>query len=313
MKSEQGRFYFIGTALAGIAFAVIWSLAFVVSKSALQSIPPLWLSGLRLILAGGILLLVNGVAILSFWRRVDRRTLLRIVAAGVLSQAGYLGPMYWALVHLPTSIVNVVVSSLPLMGLPFCYFLLSEKIGIAGVVAFLLSIAGVTITLLGGNSLALSGFSAYGLSALMTVVSVMALALGNVLIKPIISDSALLPFCAIQFVSSGVLLMALAVGCEGALVLDGNVLSQTALHLVFLSGVGSILGTILWFRVLRAMPANAANSFFLLTPIFGVVLGHLIFSEPITVSKMIGVLVIFSAITLRLGSLPYFKKLAGQS
>ncbi|MCL2872858.1 MAG: DMT family transporter [Betaproteobacteria bacterium] len=300
----------IGTALAGIAFAVIWSLSFVVSKAALQSISPLWLSGLRLILAGGILLLVNGVAIWSFWRNVERQTLLRIVAAGVLSQAGYLGPMYWALVHLPTSIVNVVVSSLPLMSLPFSYFLLSEKIGIAGIVAFLLSIAGVTITLLGGNSLALSDFSTYGLSALLVVASVVALALGNVLIKPLISSKALLPFCAIQFISSGALLLVLALGGEGAHVPDGNALSQTALHLAFLAGVGSILGTVLWFRVLRAMPANAANSFFLLTPIFGVALGHLIFSEAITMSKIIGILVIFSAITLRLGGLPYFKKRA---
>ena len=70
--------------------------------------------------------------------------------------------------------------------------------------------------------------------------------------------------------------------------------------IVFLACVGSVAGTLLWFFVLQSMSANAASSFFLLTPVFGIVLGKLIFGEPVTLSKSLGVIVISLAILLRL-------------
>jgi len=306
------RAFFAGTLSAGIAFSVIWSLSFIVAKGALQSISPLWLSGLRLTLAGVVLLLVNGAAILSFWRNVAPRTVLRVLISGFLCQAVYLGTCFWALVHLPTSIVNIVVSTLPLMSLPFSFFLLGEKIGLAGIAAFVLSIAGVVIALISGIDETMRNLSLYGFSALVVFGSVVALALGNTLIKPVISEAALLPFCAFQFTSSGVVSIAIALAHDGVHMLSFGVLLQEAFSLFFLAFIGSILGTVLWFRVLRAMPANTANTFFLLTPIFGIIFGYLIFEEQITWSKVLGVLVICSAIGLRLNSIPSFSGLSNQ-
>ena len=300
--------FFAGTLLVGIVFTVIWSLSFIVTKGALQKISPLWLSGLRLTLAGSALLLVNGTAILSFCRNVTPRVVLRVLLSGFLCQAVYLGTSYWALVHLPTSIVNIVVSTLPLMSLPFSFFLLGEKIGLTGIAAFVLSITGVAVTLLSDTDVMIRSFSPYDFSALVVFASVIALALGNTLIKPVISEAALLPFCAIQFASSGLVSIAIATAFDGTHVPSFDALFQEAFSLFFLAGVGSILGTVLWFRVLRAMPANTANSFFLLTPIFGIIFGNMIFEEPITWSKVLGVFVICSAIGLRLSSILHNKR-----
>lgn len=290
----------IATISAGVAFALIWSLSFVVTKMGLEQLSPFWLASLRLLIAAGGLFLLKGSKIFSYWRNQSRSLLPRVVLAGLLSQAIYLGMSYWALIHIPTSIVNIAVSSLPLVTLPFSFLLLREHIGPGGILAFMLSIAGVAITLSGGGDQTSSGVGDRGIAIMALVLSVAALALGNVLIKPHISLRSLLPFCAVQFLISGLVTLALALIFEADRTPDARSLFASAPLLLFLAFIGSILGTFLWFRVLCNLAANAASSFFLLTPIFGIVLGGLVFGEPMTGTKMLGVAVISLAITLRL-------------
>ncbi len=76
---------------------------------------------------------------------------------------------------------------------------------------------------------------------------------------------------------------------------------SSILEIFFLSMIGSILGTLMWFRVLERLPANSASSFFLLTPLMGIAFGSVIFGEPVTSGKILGIALISSAILLRVG------------
>ncbi len=291
--------FVMGTLVLGVLFATIWSLSFVATKTALGDIPPLALAAIRLLFAGLLLAAFKARQVRDFAATCTGKGMRKIVIAGLLSQALYLCGSYWALVNMPTSVVNIVVSTLPLVTLPFAFALLGEKAQISSVFAFFLGIAGVGMTLAGGGSADTATLHSYAVPAGVLFASVLALALGNVLIKPLVCTANLVPICAIQFLSSGLM----AVGASWALeptVTPAGVASGLQ-YILFLSLIGSILGTLIWFRLLDRMPAGAASSFFLLTPIFGVFFGWVFFGEPVTTSKFVGVLIICSAITLRTG------------
>ncbi|MHC3940769.1 DMT family transporter [Paenochrobactrum sp. BZR 201-1] len=308
MKSRRFAW---GAVMAGLAFATIWSLSFVFTKSALTRIAPLWLAAFRLQIAGGILLLLQGVPIIRFlYGNISFSNLLRVIASGVLSQAVYLSASYWALVHLPSSIVNIVVSSLPLVTLPLSYLLLNERIGTSGIIAFMLSIVGVMISLDFGFLAGGAGRHYDALAIVLLLASVLALATGNVLVKPVITHFTFIPFYALQFIAGSVAATIAALVFEPTAAPSLDVIIGITPQLAFLAIIGSILGMFLWFRVLSAMSANAASSFFLLTPVTGILFGALAFGESITISKIAGILVISFAIILRLKGILFFVRSA---
>lgn len=291
----------LGTLVLGVLFALIWSLSFVATKTALQSVPPAALAATRLLLAGIIVAVFNFAKIYHFFYSLSGTSLRRLICAGLMSQTVYLTASYWSLVHLPTSIVNIVVSALPLLTIPISFALLGETVRISNVIAFLFSMIGVSVTLLSRPDLPMENISEYGVAASVLLISVVALAIGNVLIKPMISAATLFPICAIQFLSSGITSLVVSVALHEPIP-QLTSLMDAGLQIVFLSLIGSIFGTFAWFKVLERLPANAASSFFLLTPIFGIFFGWAFFMEPITTAKVTGVLVISSAILIRAGA-----------
>ncbi len=130
MSSDHSTAAANSALLPGVVFAAIWSLSFVATKSALEDWPPLWLASVRLALATVGLMIFQAPAVLHYLFALRRGPLCRIFLAGILAQSTYLGVSYWALVHVPTSIVNIVVSSLPLVTLPLAFLVLGERIGI---------------------------------------------------------------------------------------------------------------------------------------------------------------------------------------
>ena len=283
-------------ALGGL-FALIWSLSFVATKLALEHVPPVTLASLRLVLAGAVVLILRPVRTLRMLNSMDVRVRWKIAGAGLLSQAVYLSASYWALGNLPTSVVNIVVSTLPLITIPISFMVLRERVRILDLVAFVLSIIGVVFTLSPVIDTSPTQFADIDMSAVVLMVSVVSLALGNVLMKPLVSSSSLFAIFAIQFTFAGIASFVLSLVLEPFPDLTG--IAGSGGYIVFLALIGSVLGTAAWFRILRELPANAASSFFLLTPLFGVLFGLAVFGEPIDGGKIVGVLVISASIALR--------------
>ncbi|WP_026381628.1 DMT family transporter [Afifella pfennigii] len=282
--------------LGGTLFALIWSLSFVVTRLALDEIPPVLLAAIRLTLSGTMLMALRLRAAAELWRSSPSSARQTILLSGLLSQAVYLGACYWALTAIPTSIVNIFVSSLPLLTIPAAFLVLQERAGPLEILAVLMGVAGVAIAVFDADTMgAASG--AYLLAVLLLVVAVASLALGNTLIKRIVSTRNFLEVCALQFLSAGLALLLLAPFLEAMPSLASVV--RAIPELAYLVLFGSILGTAIWFRLLTVLTANQAASFFLLTPIMGILLGSLVFGEPLTLAKLFGVLVLVTSIALK--------------
>ena len=215
---------------------------------------------------------------------------------------------YWALINMPTSIVNIIVSSLPLITLPFAFIVLGERIRILSIFTFILGILGVYVTLAGGASEEMIldvTDSQYGLPAAILLGSVVALAFGNVMVKPIIFLGNLIPICATHFLTSGLAALILSFiterypGLEYVAVAMGPIL--------FLSFFGSILGTFIWLKLLTFMTASEASLFFLVTPLFGLFFGVLFFDESISLTTVYGVVIICLSIAISFALSQKFK------
>lgn len=283
--------------IGGIVFAAIWSGSFVATKIALADIDPLWLAGLRLTSAGILLMALTGAQVVRVWRSLTRRHTTVILLSGLLSQGFYLAATYWSLVELPTGVVNVIVAALPLVSVPMAFLVLRESLDAVDATAAALGLLGIVIVVMGRDAGALTVANLTSPAVILTVASVFALALGNALIKPLVSAGTIIPVCAMQMILSGLVVTGIAAFRGG---FDAIAFSRSGIEaFAYLVLIGSIAGTFLWFKVLMIFTAKAASMFFLFTPVFGLIIGWAMLDEPMTTPKLLGAAIVCGSIFLR--------------
>ncbi|MCL2310166.1 MAG: DMT family transporter [Proteobacteria bacterium] len=280
--------------LGGVLFASIWSGAFIASKVSLNDIPPLWLAQIRLAAAGLIFFLISRATTIRFWKEATPRCRTEILVAGVLSQAGYLGPMYWALCSLPAGTVTVVVASLPLVAVPMGALILRERISGMDIVAALVGAFGVIIVAIGRDAAAVNYTNLVSAPVVITFLAVLALAAGNALIKRYVNLQTIGPVCALQMMASSFALLPFALYFHGWH--PGSFSHHSIGAFLYLVLIGSVLGTYVWMKVLQFFTSKSANIFFLLTPIFGLGIGYLYLHEPLTWQTLGGAALVIAAI-----------------
>lgn len=296
-RSHSGRN--ILAAIGGVIFAAIWSGSFVATKIALAEIPPLWLVGIRLAAAGLVYSALAFSTHRSLWGKMSNKGRGTLVISGLLSQAFYLGGTCWALTALPTGVVNIIVAGLPLISLMMASILLKERIEPIDIVAAGIGAAGVAMVVIGRDPTLLTSKSALTTPVVLTFATVLGLATGNALIKPYISWHSITSICATQMTLSGVLVLALAARYEDTYRPIASTNSLVALGYLVL--VGSIGGTLIWYKVLEIFTAKGAGMFFLFTPIFGLGIGWALLNEEMTWTKAVGAAVVSGSILLRYG------------
>ncbi len=272
--------------LAGVTFALIWSGSFIATKIALPLAQPLWLSAGRLTAAALLLLPFVGARAFTQFRAASAGQRVRLLAAAGLSQSYYLGAVFYALHALPAALVAVVGSSLPLISIPIAAVLLGERASIREALATAGAVISLGIVILGrDNGVQIDSVVISPPIALM-LSGVVALAVGNTLLKPLIGQDGPLPVLAFQLIVGSVVSVVAAALLEGWP--QWNWSGAMLLAFLYLVVVGSIAGTWLWVVVLRRFSAIGASGFFLLTPVFGVALGFVILGERLTLVQLAG-------------------------
>lgn len=283
--------------LTGTVFALIWSGSFIAVKAVLPLGPPLWLAAMRLLCASLLLTPIVGGQALRIVRTASARERLILVGSAALAQSYYLGAVFYSLHALSAALVSVIASSLPLVSIPIATTLLKERTSVRELLATAVAVLSICTVILGrhgSRGVVGTGFSP---DVLLMLSAVLALATGNTLLKPLTANRSLLPLIASQMVIGSGILLIVALAVEGLPNFHGSATTVSAF--VYLVTLGSIVGMWLWVTVLRRFSAIGASGFFLLTSIFGVLLGFLIFSERLTDVQLIGTAVLCCTILLR--------------
>jgi drug/metabolite transporter (DMT)-like permease len=211
-----------------------------------------------------------------------------LVVAGVLNVTIFVLFSAFAQLATSTSRVTVLSYTMPIWAALFAYPILGERLNLARGVSLLLCVVGLavlTYPLIGTSDL-------IGLAlALATAVS---WAAGTVYLKWAQIDADPIAIAMWQLV------VALVVTSAGLLLVEGSLhlwpVSQSALWaLVFCALAGSAFAYLLWFEIVRRLPAMTASLGVLSAPVVGTVGSVLMLGERPTLSDIVGFVLILTA------------------
>lgn len=276
--------------LAYIGIILIWSTTPLAIKWSGEEVGFLFGVSSRMLIgtAVSVLLLLLLTHKLS-WHRAARQTYL---AAG-LGIYGAMLSVYWGSQFIPSGLISVLFGLTPIVTGVMAALWLQER-GLTP-----LRLAGVSLSLLGliaifGTGLQLGEQAGYGIAAVL--LSVILHSASSVRVKSI---NARLP--ALESTSGG-LLVAAPLYLLTWLVTDGTlpatVPPRALWSILYLAVIGSVLGFIMYFYVLKHIEASRVALVTLLTPVLALILGQVLNQEQISPVVWLGTCCILVGMSL---------------
>ncbi len=263
--------------LALITLYIAWGTTYLAIRFAVETIPPFFMTGVRVLVAG---------LILYFWRRLagdpapNRLQWRSAIIIGTFLLVGGIGGVTLAEKYVPSGIAALIVATTPL------WVVLVDAIRPGGSHLTLRSLAGVLIGLVGIFILVEQGSSSSQHTAinLLGIALILAATL-SWSIGSIYSHSAQLPQSPL--LATGMELLAGGLGSflVGLLTGEGSQLNISAISLRSLSGlgylivIGSLVGFVCYTWLLRVAPTSQVVTYAYVNPLVAVVLGSLLAGE----------------------------------
>lgn len=270
------------------AAAASWGVATVISKDAVDEIPPLTLLPIQLavsVVALAVVIWTRGLRV-SWSPELRRLGALGVLNPGVSYALGLLG-----LAQITASLSVLLWATEPLMILVLAWWYLGDRIGKPLIALSALALAGVAlVTYEPGSSGQLGG-------VLLTLAGVAACAIYTVVVRKLIANDSTLSVVMLQQVCALLFSMALL----AVTVLFG--VSASPADVSVTAWVSAVLSGLLyyaagfWFYVtgLRRVAASVAGMFLTLIPIFGIAAGHILLGEVLTPRQWFGAVLIVTA------------------
>jgi len=249
-----------------VLVAVIWGLAFVASRIALDELPPVLMTALRFAIAALPCLFV---------RRPDVSWPLLAAISFTLFLGQFLSQAYGIAHGVPVGLSSVIVQSQALFTIAFAVIVFREwptpmqAVGIAIATIGLLMICGTV-----GYDFSVAAFA-------ILMISPISFAIGNLLLRRA-QNVPMFDLFAWLCLASAVPLFALALGNDGAASTFHALIHMsltTLLCMLALGGISTSIAYWLWGRLLRDYPAAQVVPFALLVPFVGSAASSIVFSE----------------------------------
>jgi len=293
-----------------LMLCVIWGSTWIASKAGIEAAPPLLFAATRFN-AAGLLLLVYG------WIKGEVAGLkiedgISFIAVSILMITLCYGPLFWGMQYIDTGTAAVLEMSLtPIALLCFALLLREERLDVRRILAITLGVSGLVVLFWpsaaggsGSKSEAFDGASLWGGLA----VSSAAFTYGyrSVLARPLLRSYPAVFVAGITTLVGGIALMVAALIFEPGAVaaVSGNWGTSAWTAWFFLVIFGSLVGYTTYMRLLRDIGASRAGSYAFVSPVIAVVLGALFFSEQVTVSDVIGIIVMLTGAYLAMVEAP---------
>jgi O-acetylserine/cysteine efflux transporter len=270
-----------------VLVAVIWGLAFVASRLALDELRPALMTALRFSIAAVPCLFV---------RKPKVSWPLLVAISFTLFLGQFLSQAYGIAHGVPVGLSSVIVQSQALFTIAFAVIAFREwptpmqAVGIAIATVGLLMICGTV-----GYDFSVNAFA-------VLMISPISFAIGNLLLRRA-QGVPMFDLFAWLCLASAVPLFALALVTEGvtptfhALV---NMSLTTLLCMLALGGISTSIAYWLWGRLLRDYPAAQVVPFALLVPFVGSAASSIVFSEKFGPLRLAGMVTVVGGIAVML-------------
>jgi len=269
---------------------VVWGSTYLAIAIAVQTLPPLFYSGVRFALAG--LLLAAWLAFRRVDLRISRRELGGAAAVGMLMLAGGNGLVNLAERTVPSGVAALIVASIPLWIVVY-RMVAGERIGRDLLAGVFLGLVGVAILVVPGG---LNG-TIDPVGALMLFGATLSWALGTFLSPRLSTPRNALVSTVYQMLAGGValILVALPRG-ELAQVDPATFSARSLIAFAYLVVFGSLVAYSAYTWLLQNASVSLVATYAFVNPVVAVFLGALILGEAITPTIVIGAAVIVVAV-----------------
>ena len=275
--------------LMGVSFSFIWSSAFTSAKIIVSAASPLMILSLRFLISG--LLGIALARMLGQKIQLNKGEWTVVVIIGISQNALYLAFNFIAMQWIEAGLAAIIASLLPLVVAGVCWFFLGEKTGFIGMLGLTVGFGGVLVIMLDK----LSGSSAY-LGMTLCLIGVVALAAATLYVGRMMSSNKnVLMIVGLQMLVGSITLFPFSLIFE-----TWSIEWSTSFLLAFLYTIlfPGLLGTLIWFFLVRRIGPVKAATFHFLNPFFGVLVASIILSEPLSLRDGIGVTIIMAGILL---------------
>jgi len=269
---------------------VVWGSTYLAIAIAVQTLPPLFYSGVRFASAG--LLLAGWLAFRRVDLRISRRELGGAAAVGILMLACGNGLVNLAERTVPSGVAALIVASIPLWIVVY-RMVAGERVGRDLLAGVFLGLVGVAILVVPGG---LNG-TIDPIGALMLFGATLSWALGTFLSPRLSTPRNALVSTVYQMLAGGVVLILVALPKGELAQIDPATFSARSLIAFgYLVVFGSLVAYSAYTWLLQNASVSLVSTYAFVNPVVAVFLGALILGEAITPTIVIGAAVIVVAV-----------------
>ncbi len=276
----------MGTYRDGLLFlllSVLWGSSFVAIKAGLEYIPPVLFASLRYDIAG-VLLLGYAALATDRWLPRSRADRVEVLVGAVLLIAAYNAFLFVGEQGVTSGVAAILVATSPVLTTGFSRLLLPDsRLTPLGLVGLACGFAGVALVAVPEpGAVAVDDLVAPGLVFLAAV----SVALGSVLVERTESDIGTEGTVAWSFVLGAALMHAASVALPTESTGDIVVTAESVVALVYLAVLASVVGYVVYFRLLDRLGAVDINLVSYAAPVVAAVAGWVVLGErlePLTV------------------------------
>jgi drug/metabolite transporter (DMT)-like permease len=283
-----------GWAYAAFAIVcVVWGTTYLGIAIALETLPPLLLTGSRFVVAGLIML---GIAKLRGERiPVDAKTLANLALIGFLMVGVGNLAVVWAEQYVPSGLAALLVATAPFwMAIIELFRRTGERVSLQSGIGMAIGFLGVALLVSPGVD---GNWSVkFLLGALAIQVGGMCWQLGSAHGKYNLAHVPLMASSALQMLFGGsiVTIAGFAIGEGPRFALNGRTLAA----MIYLTIFGSILAYSAYVFALAHLRTSITSLYAYVNPVVAVFLGWLILSEPLTARSIVAMVVILAGVAL---------------
>jgi drug/metabolite transporter (DMT)-like permease len=283
-----------------ILLGFLWGSSYLFIKIGVDAgLEPFTLVTLRLLIGLGLLAVVVAIARESLPR--DPKTYGHLLVMGFFSVALPFMLITWAETSVDSSLAAVLTGAVPLFVIPFAALILrDERITLNKVIGILIGLAGVAIVV-GFDPSSLVGNELVAELALIGAAA--SYAVGGVYARRNVRGLRPMIPALFQVAFALVMVGIPAIVLEGPIRLD--IRPEALLAVIWLGLLGSGAAYLVFFRLLGHWGATRTSLVAYLLPIWGILLGALVLSEPVDARLILGTALVIGGIALvnRRGSL----------
>ncbi|MEW5923265.1 MAG: EamA family transporter [Candidatus Zixiibacteriota bacterium] len=278
--------YFIYTILS-----LIWGSTWLVIKIGLEDSSPLWSSGLRFVIAGGLIFLYNRIRGIHYPHKFSE--ILKIALPGFFIYSFSYMFVYLAEAYISSSLTAFLFASFPFFVAGFSLFMLKdERLGFVGWIGLLIGFTGIFFIFF--DSLTQSKLVSIGI--ILAVLGAMAAAYGTVYIRARLREYPAPLMVEIQMLAGVALIIIAALIFEP--INSFQITTKSISALLYLAIFGSFIAFLGYYWLLKRMEAIKVAQVAFINPFVAFILGYLVRYETFNFFTIIGSMLIIGGVIM---------------